>query len=349
MTITRDNYEPYFLDFLEGNLPEDQFDQFLDFLEQNPDLKAELHGFENLRLDEEAILFSGKERLYKTSDEAKVAMETKMIALMEGDLVEDERTSFEVYLSAHPELQKEQQLFSKTRLVADPSFHFQAKQKLYKKSRPVVVLNWVARVAAVVALMWGINALYNGQSGQISQDSQKKTAEVIPAKPAPLVKTIDTEKIQAEPTIQEKNKITKATITSKPKNISQKAEESLEENKPESQIPIEGDITVLAMIQSLSARLETEALPNQLAVSRIPEMGQSAGPNILTVDQFLALQAKKVEEKGILSARRLVLSGLGLASELSGERIGYREKNGKITSLDFESRLIAFSIPLKKE
>ena len=349
MTITRDNYEPYFLDFLEGNLPEDQFDQFLDFLEQNPDLKAELHGFENLRLDEEAILFSGKERLYKTSDEAKVAMETKMIALMEGDLVEDERTSFEVYLSAHPELQKEQQLFSKTRLVADPSVHFQAKQKLYKKSRPVILLNWVARVAAVVALIWGINSLYNGQSGQISQDSQKKIAEVIPAKTAPQVKTIDTEKIQEEPTIQKKNKITKATIASKSKNISQKAKGSLEENKPELQKLVERDMTVLAMIQSLPARLETETLPDELAVSRVPEKEQNSGPKVLTVDQFLALQAKKVEEKGILSARRIVLSGLGLAAELSGERIGYREKNGKITSLDFESRLIAFSIPLKKE
>ncbi|MBC8005772.1 MAG: hypothetical protein H7X84_09885, partial [Verrucomicrobia bacterium] len=46
--ITRDNYEAFFLDYLEGNLEETLIDQFLDFLEKNPDLKEELHLFENI-------------------------------------------------------------------------------------------------------------------------------------------------------------------------------------------------------------------------------------------------------------------------------------------------------------
>jgi len=349
MKITRENYEPYFIDFLDGNIPEDQIDQFLDFLEQNPDLKDELHGFEYFKLNEEPIVFSAKEKLYRTLEEARSSIEMKMIASIEGDLEESERKSFEAYLEFHPELQKEYQLFVKSRLLADPSVYFPGKKKLYKKSRPVVVLNWVARVAAVVALMWGINALYNGQSGQISQNNQEKIAEVTPAKPEPQVKLIDTEKMQEEPVIQGKNKPLKETIKVKSKSIRGKTIESLEEKEPEPQNPVERDMTALAMIKSQPARLESENIPNQLAVSRVSEVEQNAGPNILTVDQFLALQAKNVEEKGLLSARRLVLAGLGLASELSGDRIGYREKNGKITSLDFESKLFAFSIPLKKE
>jgi len=50
-----------------------------------------------------------------------------------------------------------------------------------------------------------------------------------------------------------------------------------------------------------------------------------------------------------LSAQRLARVGLGLVSEISGERIGYSVKDGKISSLDFESKLLAFSIPLDKK
>jgi hypothetical protein len=55
-----------------------------------------------------------------------------------------------------------------------------------------------------------------------------------------------------------------------------------------------------------------------------------------------------VGNEGLHSAQRIARAGLGLASELSGDRIGYSEKDGKITSVDFESKLMAFSIPLKK-
>ena len=52
MKITRDNYESFFIDYIEGNLPENMIDQFLDFLNQNPDLKEELHLFEEVNLPE---------------------------------------------------------------------------------------------------------------------------------------------------------------------------------------------------------------------------------------------------------------------------------------------------------
>jgi hypothetical protein len=68
----------------------------------------------------------------------------------------------------------------------------------------------------------------------------------------------------------------------------------------------------------------------------------------MTIDEFLANRAKKVSSEGLLSAQRIARVGLGLASELSGDRIGYSVKDGKISSVEFESKLMAFSIPLKK-
>jgi hypothetical protein len=61
-------------------------DQFLDFLEQNPDLKEELQLFENIHLPGEQVVFADKEHLYKSVQEEKSVFELKSIAYMEGDL-----------------------------------------------------------------------------------------------------------------------------------------------------------------------------------------------------------------------------------------------------------------------
>lgn len=200
MMITRDNYEPFFLDYLEGNLKETMIDQFLDFLELNPDLKEELHLFDNIHLPEEQVAFSGKQHLYKSEHDEKPAFEMKTIAYMEGDLKDDERKSFETYLAAHPELQKEYNLFGKTRLIADTDIKFPHKQKLYRKSGTIIALNWVARAAAVVVMIWGINSLF--QTG-----SQKIGPTVVPE--------IVSVKPQTKPTIEPEKTIqkTEAQIT----------------------------------------------------------------------------------------------------------------------------------------
>ena len=103
MKISRENYESFFLDYLEGKLKESQIDEFLDFLEQNQDLKDELHQFENIHLLEEQIIFTDKGKLYKSVSDQTVIHENKLVAFMEGDLEREERQGFETYLANHQE------------------------------------------------------------------------------------------------------------------------------------------------------------------------------------------------------------------------------------------------------
>ncbi|MCH2215983.1 MAG: hypothetical protein MK086_12505 [Flavobacteriales bacterium] len=51
--ITRDNYEAFFLDFLEGSLDDDQRAEFEKFLELHPDLASELDEYEDFSLSPE--------------------------------------------------------------------------------------------------------------------------------------------------------------------------------------------------------------------------------------------------------------------------------------------------------
>lgn len=345
MIITRDNYEPFFLDYLEGNLDENMIDQFLDFLENNPDLKEELQMFENVHLPEEQIVFQDKKKLYKTVAVGKSALEAKTIAHLEGDLDDEERKSFEKYLAVHPELQKEYALFEKTRLRPDLKIQYPEKKRLYKKSGTVVLMNWVARAAAVLVLVWGINSLI---TQPVNQDGIKQIAEVN-TKTNPEVKKNEQEKKIQEPELQEKLKTTKETKPEKNKSLREQTKGRLQETRPTEPKTTERELTALAQITPIQSQLNQEPMLASLVVSGAVKTEKiNEQKNTVSVEEFLALRVKKVGSEGLSSAQRLVRTGLGIASELSGERIGYSVKDGKISSLEFESKLMAFSIPLKK-
>lgn len=346
MIITRDNYEPYFLDYLEGKLEENMIDEFLDFLEQNPDLKEELHLFENIHLPEEEVFFSGKKHLYKLSAEEQTAFEMKAVACMEGDLKDEERESFEAYLASHPELQREYDLFEKTRMVADTHVQYPRRQQLYRKSGTIILMNWIARAAAVGLLLWGINSLIQpaSQTKLPSSGGEMATVKTSPAPsvnkiPEPVAKTRETNTSEAlasqtEPKPAKPSMVNRVITTPAGENINS----------------TQRDLTVLAEIHPIMASLEREPEDMQLAVSKSGNFERINDPrNVMNIEEFVASRAKKVGDEGLLSANRIIRTGLNVASELSGDRIKYKVKNGKISSLDFESKLMAFSIPLQKK
>ena len=80
MTINRNNYEAFFLDYRENNLTPEQVAELLIFLEQYPDLKEEFESFETIQMaPDKNIRFEVKESLKKTprriTTEAAIATE----------------------------------------------------------------------------------------------------------------------------------------------------------------------------------------------------------------------------------------------------------------------------------
>lgn len=346
MKITRDNYEAFFLDYLEGKLEETMIDEFLDFLETNPDLKEELSLFEQFELPGEPVVFTGKEHLYKPVADEKAAFEIKSVALMEGDLKGEERQLFEQTLASDPALQKEYELMAQTRLVADTDIKFPNKRNLYKRSGALIWFNWLVRAAAVILIFWGIQSLFQtgSQQGEITSSpeiaSVKPLAEPAEEKVEPTNKILETETGEK---LASKEEI-KPSTSQPPTIVKPHAIASAAPNT------VERDLLVLEEINPLVAQLEPDPIENQLAEWKPVNAKESDDSrNVMTLDEFVASRAKKAGGEGLLSVNRIIRLGLNVASELSGDRIGYREKDGKLSSLDFETRLMAFSIPLQKE
>jgi len=347
MNITRDNYESFAVDFLEGNLNADQIDQFLDFLNQNPDLKEEMQLFECVSLPEEEIVFSGKKQLYKSNSDSKSIHENRAIAYLEGDLAPEDRKLFEEDLIRIPELKKQYELFVKTRLIPNPEIKYTEKKKIYRKSGTVILMNWVSRAAAVMLLVWGIGSLF--PEGNPTQPPAGKEV-IADVKPKPITPEVKVEPKVEEPVLLAKKEKVKNTEIIISKDIQNPSEKISEEKLTENVIVPERDSNYVPEISPKLAQLEGIPAENQLVNS------QSTGfekiydaPEVVSLDEFLADRAKKISNNGLLSAQKIARAGLDAASELTGDRIGFVEKNGKISKIEFESRLLAFSIPLKKK
>ncbi len=342
MKITRTNYESFFIDYIEGNLPESMIDQFLDFLNQNPDLKEELHLFEEVNLPEEHVVFQEKKQLHRNAADEKHRLENIAIAYLEGDWDADENKTVESYLFTNPEFKRAYDLFAKTQLKPDFGIKYPEKRKLYQKSGATIVMNWVARAAAVLVLIWGINSVIQTQN---TQESVKRNQELAGVSPQPVstVKKTDSREIDQETTVPAKNK---PEIT---KNFLEQSKVEPKETLPVDLNPTDRDLTALAQITPIIPQLDQEPVETQLAFSRSVNVMKINEANVMSVEEFLANRAKKMGKEGLFSAQRIARLGLNLASEISGERIGYQMKNGKIASVGFESKLMAFSIPLEKK
>lgn len=348
MEINRNNYEAYFVDYLEGNLDEKLVDDFIEFLQQNPDLKEELSLFETVTAEAEPISFEKKDKLYKEKFDHEDNFNQTAIAALEGDITLEEEQEFESYLSSHPEKRKDAELFNKTRLKADESVLFNKKNKLYKKSTGKIVLLWASRVAAVVILGLAIFTLVDRTNIQ---------------KP--------TEKIALH-----KDRTVKKDIVSEEKTSVTKEKAIIPEKKKEKKQEIKKPVTPKASIKKAPAKKESKSIrettkgrleKDDIALIRIPvEIPEEMKTITASIDvmrpkaslgtMYLTYPENYYEEEWLLADEirktlnfsKVTKAGLNLFASISNNRFTYETNtNGKVTEYNYDSRLLAFSIPNK--
>ncbi len=165
--ITRENYEAFYLDFLEGTLSKEMEKAFLAFLDANPDLQ--ISDDELPVLDEEAVSLTEFDKLLlKKSDEriipiTKQNIEYFLIAQLEGTLSEGEKLELERWLNLHPEYLKDKALYTKTVLPKE-NIAYLTKSDLYQQSRIIPLWARISSVAASVILLIGIGSYFTFKS-----------------------------------------------------------------------------------------------------------------------------------------------------------------------------------------
>ncbi len=168
MIINRDNYEEFFLLFVDNELPETEKQAVERFVQQNPDLAEELNMLMQSRLTaDEEIHFEKKEVLHQPekADTSLIRGENYTVYLLsyvDNELNIEEKNALEEFLFRHPRARQELEILQMTKLKADKYVVFPDKYLLYKTTRKpakLVTISWwriaaAATVILVASLLW---------------------------------------------------------------------------------------------------------------------------------------------------------------------------------------------------
>jgi hypothetical protein len=124
MTINRNNYEAYFIDYLDGQMTEEVRSEMLLFLELNPDIRKEFDMFSKTSVcPDKNCVYKGKEWLKKYEDDISGSIPSPddqlAIAALEGDLSESDKIAFKLRLSSDADFAALYLLYSKLHAVPE--------------------------------------------------------------------------------------------------------------------------------------------------------------------------------------------------------------------------------------
>ncbi|RTL58496.1 MAG: hypothetical protein EKK37_09175 [Sphingobacteriales bacterium] len=180
MNINRNNYEEFLLLYADNELSFSERQAVEDFLESNPDLKAELQSILDSKLHSEHISFFNKAALYKNDSFITAEnYESYFLLYADDELTDEERKETEKYAASTPALQKEFDSIQQTRLVADKEIVFADKSVLYRQEEParIMRISWmrVAVAAAVIGIILSAGVLlFNKKTDDISRGLANK-------------------------------------------------------------------------------------------------------------------------------------------------------------------------------
>jgi len=346
--ITRDNYESWFLDYLDGNLDENRIDEFLQFISQNPDLEEELQLFDPAGTVLSEINFSDKRKLYKEMLDIPVVFDQTAVGFMEGDLNRIEMLSFEQYLEKHPSKTAEFSLFTHTRLAPDLSVIFRNKKMLYRHPFIGEFFAMSLKIAAVILICITIVPFF--ENGPAFTPSEKFLTILSPGD----------NRGNASGDVTE---ITKSHSAPLPKG-----KNSSGEKRKQGAGKISGNDATFASSTVQSSHDPEFVRTDYPPLISNPEMSGSiaiaAGepglmlpaytPETFTVSEtaYVSLSDRLLKSAGIsdLKVGRVIKWGLTLATDLTKDKFNYStDASGEIIALNLDTRLVGFSIPVSRK
>lgn len=172
--ITRENYEEFFLSYVDDELPVNGRAAVEQFVTDNPDLAPELEALAQCRVaPDHETGFRDKENLFQ--------YESSLLNYVDAELEECERASLEEWVRLQPGVARELRQLQMTVSHPDLSIVHPDKESLYSsRRRRAVVLPWL-RAGIAAAVLGGVALLVfqRPHTGGAIVVTDKKNTEVV--------------------------------------------------------------------------------------------------------------------------------------------------------------------------
>lgn len=353
MKINRENYEIWFIDWLDNNLSLPDLEELEFFLEDNPDLREEFSKLTDMKLEPSSLIYPGKSKLKKTAGELSSSQFDYLCAAFVGnDLTKQQEAELEEMAKGDQEKSNILDLFRQTRLIP-PKVVFKNKKLLLKRTieQKIIRFSIFALSAAAIAALVLISHPFRPEPlikplSNTALNSSKASGLTSPA----FSEKEDEEEsipVRKEAISIEQEKRTDGTSTLTERSI---GSDSIRKS-PDPEL-----IAIKKIEIKNNAKIEYETIPALLAASPqfIPPPEED---NRSRIGKFIAknfrekimkqdspgdtpLKSYEIAEAGITGLNKLF--GWDMALTLNSD------ENGEPASVHFNSRMLKFNTPVKK-
>ncbi|HLO82980.1 MAG TPA: hypothetical protein VK166_18585 [Chitinophagaceae bacterium] len=180
--INKDNYEEYFLLYVDNELTTAEKAEVDAFIEKNPGLNAELQMFMGTKLDMEEVKMDGLEELYRYEERGLINennFEEYQVLMIDNEIGQDERKALEIYNQSHPEAAANFEWLKKTRLPEEQII-FPDKNSLYrteKKPATIISIRWISYAAAAAVILIAGLLWINGNEDEMVKNIEQPIAQ----------------------------------------------------------------------------------------------------------------------------------------------------------------------------
>lgn len=142
--ITIENYEAFYLDFLEGNLSEEDTHALTVFLEAHPELKLDDEELPILSIDETVNLTAFEKELLKKDDSNAIITtenaEFYIVSELENQLNDKQKSELNKIVASSEELKTEKALYQKTILPVETVLYPNKSELIQEKKARIIPL-----------------------------------------------------------------------------------------------------------------------------------------------------------------------------------------------------------------
>jgi hypothetical protein len=145
--ININNYEAFWVDYLDGVLNSDQENALLSFLEENPNIAGNLIDVEDYKLPELDAVYPEKTKLFSSNQ-----IDNLLIAKIEGTISAEDDKFISDKIKSETSTKESYSIYKKTVLSPDNTIVFPNKNSL-KKTVRVPMFRYVSSIAAAIIIV----------------------------------------------------------------------------------------------------------------------------------------------------------------------------------------------------